>query len=347
MSMSLPKKLIFLCSFFVSEFCFAGPVEQYNQNAQVYGATHCNRFSGGQYGYPDYYYDAARVYLELGKDACAVAAKNKYKQWILSISPQGNVPGYWNFTKGLRLLGEKEAVRLLATNGAWCVASAYGDQNLPDPDYQRENALCGMAKIDSFRLGNGLDARLGPVYLKNALLHLHRQFVLKNAPYVKPFMVALASEFLIQYVTEVEHDSRVKGMLEVVGDGLWADFWRPSARAMLYVNRQLPGDDPPNPAPDLNLLIAPLYGWLYKQTGDAKWKERGDRLFAGGVEQAYLANSKQFNQNYRWSGEYVKWAQVTPTPTPSPTATPGCSDFSCVNREVDELKKRVEVLESE
>jgi hypothetical protein len=30
-------------------------------------------------------------------------------------------------------------------------------------------------------------------------------------------------------------------------------------------------------------------------------------VFAGGVKGAYLAGAKQYNQNYMWSFDYVRW----------------------------------------
>ncbi len=37
------------------------------------------------------------------------------------------------------------------------------------------------------------------------------------------------------------------------------------------------------------------------------YRDRGDAIFAGGVEQAWLDGGKQFNQNYRWSFDCVTW----------------------------------------
>jgi hypothetical protein len=70
---------------------------------------------------------------------------------------------------------------------------------------------------------------------------------------------------------------------------------------------------PPRPgSPDLNLLIAPTYGWVFRQSGDATYRQRGDQIFAGGVKRAYLGGGKQFDQNYRTSFDYVKWRSGGP-----------------------------------
>ncbi len=64
----------------------------------------------------------------------------------------------------------------------------------------------------------------------------------------------------------------------------------------------------PNLTPDLNLLIAPVYAWTYKMTGDPALRAAADKIFASGAALAEVNwNAKIFNQNYRWSMNYVKW----------------------------------------
>ena len=62
------------------------------------------------------------------------------------------------------------------------------------------------------------------------------------------------------------------------------------------------------PSDDLNLLIVPAYGWLWKHTGASKYRDEGDQIWVVGVNDAAVngLNSKQFNQNYLWSFDYVK-----------------------------------------
>jgi hypothetical protein len=66
------------------------------------------------------------------------------------------------------------------------------------------------------------------------------------------------------------------------------------------------------PSPSLNLMIAPIYAWLYHQTGEARFLERGDQVFSGGVRRAWLGGGKQFNQSYRWSFDYVHYRSLPP-----------------------------------
>jgi hypothetical protein len=64
-------------------------------------------------------------------------------------------------------------------------------------------------------------------------------------------------------------------------------------------------------APDLNMLILPMFGWLYSIDRNAGWISTGDAAFEGGVRGAWLGGIKQFNQNYTWSMEYIKWREST------------------------------------
>lgn len=89
-----------------------------------------------------------------------------------------------------------------------------------------------------------------------------------------------------------------------VGTGDWPSF--------RYENE----DDTPEgvePQPPLNLLICPVFGWLAVQDNDTSWiTNYGDPLFFGGVDSTdggWLIDyyGKAFNQNYRWSFEYVEW----------------------------------------
>ena len=92
----------------------------------------------------------------------------------------------------------------------------------------------------------------------------------------------------------------------MAADWLWTNAWLRLDRGMFY-DALNGGTDPGQGAPDLNLLIAPMYAFLYRQTGEAKYREQGDALFAAGVDGSWLDGAKQFNQSYWWSFDYVKW----------------------------------------
>jgi hypothetical protein len=123
-------------------------------------------------------------------------------------------------------------------------------------------------------------------------------------------MVALAAEAMIAY-WDVTHDSRVPPMLKLAADQIWQQSWDATNQCFKYYA----DDGSISLSQDLNLLIVPLYGWVYQQTGDVKYRDEGDQIFNAGVAGAWLDGGKQYSQNYRWSGKYVEWRSgVTPPP---------------------------------
>ena len=73
-----------------------------------------------------------------------------------------------------------------------------------------------------------------------------------------------------------------------------------------------------DPAWELGNLIGPAYGWLglqYARRGTKDDRLRavelfiiGDQIFAGAVANAWVeGNGKFYNQNYRWSFDYIEW----------------------------------------
>jgi hypothetical protein len=122
-------------------------------------------------------------------------------------------------------------------------------------------------------------------------------------------MVGLTTHALIRYA-ETTNDPRVLPAVKVALDELWERAWVPANQSFWYQNwisdpnLTFPASEG---APDLNLLIAPAFAWVYRQTGDVTYRDRADQAFAGGVKGAWLAGRKQFNQNYMWSFDYLKW----------------------------------------
>ncbi len=269
------------------------------------------------------YYDSQRVFLQIaeytgdaGWTRCADRAAAIYRdQYVLRA--KGAVPGYWNFTHGLAMdylrSGEprsKAAVISLAEN------AAFARDNTPLPwtapeEVSREVAYAIMSYLNAERVGAAPRARL-PRLVDHALGHIEQWFVTGTYKRIAPFMVGLTSEALIFYY-EKTHDPRIPPAIETALDWLWANAWVPKDQAFWYESL-----DKTAGAPDLNLLVAPAYAWLYRETGRPVWRERGDQIFAGGVKRAWLGSGKQFNQSYHWSFDYVRWrASSRPTGRPS------------------------------
>lgn len=291
----------------------------------TYGAKHCAGFSDPSRTFDEKlaasYYDAEWVYYQIGDYTgdsywygCAQAAEKIYRDQYV-IPNGGLVPGYWNFSHGLMHdylhtgdESSKAAAILLAEQGAYARDSTPLDWTI-DSTLSREVAYAIMAYLNAETLGRPRRARLLPL-VEQAFGHLDQWFVAKNAPYVRPFMVSLTSHALISYF-ESTNDPRVIPALTVAMDWIWDHTWVAAAGAFQYTDRIVnPGDT--DPAPDLNMLIAPVYAWLYHQTGLIRFQQRGDLVFSGGVQHAWLENGKQFNQNYRLSIEYVRLRESKP-----------------------------------
>lgn len=308
-----------------------------------FGQTHCAGLQDPQQTAEQKlgatYYDAERIYYAIGAytqnaawNVCAVAAEAAYRDAYV-IPNNGGIPGFWNFTAGLRrdmeLTGDtvsRDTVLLLSQNASF----TSGELNLIIPSYySREVAYAINAYIDAEKLGYPRNPRL-TAYVDILLGHLDQWFVSLNSRcpsqcdpaaaawqyYVQPFMVGLAAETLIQYHAEIESDPRIPVAVKNAADWLWSHAWDAPSGTFWYDNwiadpAQIPSGywTPHTPplAHDLNLLIAPAYAWLYRQTGDDAYRDQGDAIFVGGVNGAWLDGVKQFNQSYRWSFDYVKW----------------------------------------
>ena len=266
-------------------------------------------------GYP-YYYDGMWAFYQIadytGDPAWAASAVNVmeyYKQYVLSVN---GAPGYRVFPHGfyedyIRTGNEesKRAVIVLATESAYAYK---GGSSLFTRS--RETAYIMQAYMYAEKLGVP-NAKL-PVALEFALGHMDQWFVSKTATFMQPFMVGLTAHALIEY-DQMYGDKRIQPLLVKAADWLWRYAWD-RQRQSFYYQSNAPYDAAatrPQGAPDLNMLIAPLYGWLFRQTGQAKYRVRGDAIFAGGVAGAYLDRGKQFTQSYRLSFSYVRWRTLT------------------------------------
>jgi hypothetical protein len=178
-----------------------------------------------------------------------------------------------------------------------------------DSSASREVAYAIMAYLNAEAAGEQRRARLADM-VNQALGHIDQWFISKSAHYVRPFMVGITMQALIQ-AYDATHDSRIPDAVKTALDGLWPSMWLADCQCFMYtnVNTSSGGMDP---SPDLNLTIAPAYAWMYYVSGETKYRDRGDQIFAGGVTNAqnWLYLGKQFDQNYWWSPAYVTWRKA-------------------------------------
>lgn len=293
---------------------------QWESQMQQWGDTHCRRLQDGTLrGDPALaatYYDAQWVFYRIADYtndprwlSCAQAAERVYRDEYV-LPADGRVPGYWNFSHGLTRdylsTGDevsKRAALLLASNAAFAVDST-PLSSTQDVEQSREVAYAIMAYINAEDLGAAPRPRLQQL-VEQAFGHMDQWFVSRTAGYMRPFMVALTSHALITYHQRTG-DARVVPTLMHALDEVWNRTWLPHEQAFQYTDRNIDSGGV-EAAPDLNLLIAPAYAYVYKETGEVRFRERADAAFVGGVNAAFLSNGKQFNQNYRWSFDYLTW----------------------------------------
>jgi hypothetical protein len=118
------------------------------------------------------------------------------------------------------------------------------------------------------------------------------------------FMSGLLNDVFIEIYRYYRADARIPAAIKRSADYLWANEWLASAQAFRYSGSDCEGQGK-DPAPDLNMLMVDTYGFVYKQTGDASYRLKGDAIFANGVAGAYLDGGKQFNENYNVSYLYT------------------------------------------
>jgi uncharacterized protein (TIGR03437 family) len=288
---------------------------KWQSNMVTYGKKHCTPAEAGVYSdYTVPYYDGTRVYYQIADltgdssfNDCAGLVYGGYSTYVNTYN--GKIPGYNVFPHGLAMrfqrTGDVAARQTLATlqNGdAYSnlanVTSVIDWSRSRETSYGIETNLVdqSVGGVPSPYLQDLVEAQLG---------QFDQWFVSKSAPYIQPFMVGLAAEALIQY-WEVSHDPRVLPTLQMAADQVWTQSWDTATHKLRYWE----GDGTFALYSDLNLLLAPMYGWVYQQTGAQIYRDQGDELFNYGVAGAWLDGGKQFSQNYRWSPKYVEWRNL-------------------------------------
>lgn len=238
------------------------------------------------------------------------------------------VMGYRKFPHGLytewKLNGDEKAREQLLRmreNSVFSDPTRESAKTWYEQRYSREVAYSLQTEVLAARAGAGNPQR-SKRFADMALRHIEAwtqgDYVSgdKAQQFCKPFMAGLTASALISYYEHTAEfgnpDKRVPKAIRTLADWLWEEMWIANVEgtgygAFKYVAPPQEGIGDSDPAPDLNQLIAPMYGWLYQHTGEAKYAKRGDAVFAGGVALADLHHGKRFNQNYRASFDYLMW----------------------------------------
>lgn len=197
----------------------------------------------------------------------------------------------------------KNAVNLMATNASfaplWTPPTA-----TVGIDYAREKAYVTQAYLQNERLGVKPNQERLTLLVNQILDDWDHCFTKKDAPYVKPFFIGLEGAALIEY-NRSRPIADFDKWLKLAADGMWP-LWNEAGGGLLYTDRvTTEPDDDLKPAPDLNMLILPIYWEYYKISGDDTYRQRAEKLFTGCVSHPNLTFGKQFNQAYRYSIQFV------------------------------------------
>lgn len=281
------------------------------------------------------------------------------------VPANGGVQGYRNFTEGpledvlrgsSRSAASKAAIQLIIDN-----SNFVNSDNLSSYELSRECAYALMALINAQRAGITLTvsqaARI-PVLKDWCLGHIDQWCTSLTAEFYRPFMGGITAHALTMYSLYISEDADILAALIVLANHTWTTSWKATdgvwgqGKSFLYTDRVgtvewWASTDDANTAPDLNMMIAPLWAYLWWKTGVSTWRSNGDLIFEGGVTVydgdgfrqygAYAGSSgnpsgKQIDQQMIYGVKYLDWAvldfndpppppDIDPPP-PDPTPTP-------------------------
>jgi hypothetical protein len=296
------------------------------------------------------YYDAQRVFLQIADytgdeqpwHRYAEAAESVYKTYLEK--NDFKVAGYMRFPHGLFMdwqrTGDQQSLDYLLRMRD---RGAFSNPEQPrfskqwrDSRYSREVAYALENQILAERAGAPPQTARVDLYVDMAIDHVDAWVTGEFGhddpewQFCQAFMAGLTASALIAYDDHLEatgraRDPRILPRLRLLADWLWETMWiagvggsrgdwypyeSSPVGAFEYVQPTVDGVGSESPSPDTSLLIAPMYGWLYARTGEPRFRDRGDAIFAGGVEMGSLQQNNQFNQSYRSSFDYVEWRKA-------------------------------------
>lgn len=286
----------------------------WESNMIHYGMKHCGLSQSLWEGYA-WYYDGARVYFQIADytrnpyfNQCAQHERNIYRPYVLGNN--GGIPGYRIFPDGFAMDYKRNGDTL----SKLAVDMFYGATLNPqanyyyliEPTHSRDLTYAVNTQFVGRSLGYPEDVSHRD-RVELLIGHFDQWFLAKKRTPIsfQPFMVGLAAEALIRYY-DASGDPRIPALLKIACDEMWRSSWNSGAQAFNYYEINAA----PAPSWDVSLLIAPMYAWVYRHTGDEKYRQWGDLIFNGGVSRAWLDGGKQFSQNYRWSAKYVEWRNL-------------------------------------
>jgi hypothetical protein len=150
--------------------------------------------------------------------------------------------------------------------------------------------------------------------------------------YEESFYDGLIAKALIDYYSDPNTgngDARVPPAMQALADHLWNNNWLPyyGNDGQFWYGAGTYGQFGPilmtsgtdntlgSGLTNLNLLIAPLFAWVYHLTGQQQYQLEGDQIWADAVNSppgnGIGWSGKNYSQQYRWSINYPLWRGAT------------------------------------
>jgi hypothetical protein len=288
------------------------------------GRKWCNPTEAMAWGYEPqiWYYDGGRTYLQLAdytRDPatwypCANNILNQYRDRI--IARNGYYEGWRVFPHGLAMkywrsgdAASRQALVLLSNGSAYAPSGGM----IPAAG-MRETAYIIETYVKAEQVGEPRNQYLARA-IDLALGQFDQIFVSDPTGHNQIGFDGLLAEALIQYY-ELTQDPRVPAAIKTMLDWIWENAYDPVTHAFAYNSLLVP----PEYVNQQSNLIIPAYAWYWQLTGDPLYLQRGDDLFAHALDTDISYSGKIFNQNYRWSFDYVRWRSGEPLSTTCPAA---------------------------
>jgi len=312
----------------------------------------CNQNSGAGANF----YDAIRAYQQTKTYDTANSITGNALQWDTCISNrEAGYIGYVNSTTPpgamwAIYLGSKGMMNLALNGDAAAQTGLFNSANnaqwktlrpaLEDVGLERELNFTTEAIIAANKAGDSSVASLIPVGIDYILADVDQ--IMNSGVSHEPFLDGTLADTLIHYyIDNGSTDARIPLAVKALADHLWVNYWiygRCSgpqtdmifgcfvySAGMSHMGIDASTNLSPANDADLNLLIAPMYAWLFKMTGNGTipgsdgsqcggtrgrpctYQQAGDTIFQKGISQSDYFDPKTWTQNYRWSFDYVTW----------------------------------------
>ncbi len=298
----------------------ASPKPEYEFLYQYFAEQHWTE-DGAQWEFANYYdrvlnhaaYWARSGNVQFWKRSMLMAL-NFRTQYI---EPSGYGPSpHWMLLEGLAahywMTGDTLSRRAVI-NSTIRVTAGFTPENMGKPDYAyiegRIGARMLLGSLLTWELGDSTqDWKAKTTAYKNDLLTLQRA----DGSYAWPnwcghqgnYMVGMANDALIKYYERLTKDPAIIATIKKSVDHIYASSWIPSLRTFTYMDVHGCIPEGMDPSPDLNMLIVNGFAFTGAKTGAPTYIAMSDSIADGAMLGSWLPGSKQFNQffydSFQW-----------------------------------------------